>query len=1047
MWEGCVLLKPGLYEQIINKLMNKSLSQIDQALVVTEPLDSGDSHDVLSEYLHQYVGMALRDITGSDKLSRQIELCNRIIAQLNNPVEATNNEDTHALMPEARRLMSVIEHKANQHPQRPDTPLDRGCILTGTHLDPSLESQLRKEIRTASRIDILCSFIKWSGIRILEDELKEFTQKAGARLRIITTSYMGATDLKAIEFLRKLPNTEIRVSYDTRRTRLHAKAYTFYRDTEFGTAYIGSANLSQPALTQGLEWNVKVSQYESTHLWAKVTAAFETYWNDSEFVFYTEDERKRLHAALASEKTGADQPEYSVNFDLHPYPFQQEILDQIDAERTIQGRSRHLVVAATGTGKTMIAAFDYKRWCSGIKGTRPRLLFVAHREEILQQSLRVFRCVLRDQNFGDIWVGTHEPDTVDHLFVTIQTYNSKQLWDTQSSDFYDYVVVDEFHHTAAPWYKKLLKYHQPQCLLGLTATPERTDGIDILSYFNGHLSAEIRLPDAVNRKLLCPFQYFGISDVVNLNEFAWQRGGYRSTDLNKAYTGNEQRLQLVAQKVTETLLDVRQARGLGFCVSIEHANYMAAQFTTLEIPSEALSSESPSTQRKSVQKRLLDREINFIFTVDLYNEGVDIPEIDTVLFLRPTESLMVFLQQLGRGLRHSDGKDCLTVLDFIGQAHKKYRFDVRYRALIDDPSRPITKQIEQGFPHLPAGCSINLERIAKQHILNNIKQSLLGTKSFLVQEIADTVERTGHVPTLGEFLEQSKLDTDDIYRRSVSWSRLCVEASVMPDFVESDEERITKGLRRIQHTGDVDQIRYLLTMLNPEMDIPDDAHLDIVQLRHLLMMNFSIYGRNTGLNSVAQGITRLGNNPVLRNELIELLNYRLTRIGSTPQKVKLPFPCAMMLHAQYTRDEILAALGHWTLNDQREMREGVLHLPDIKTDIFLVTLNKTDADYSPTTMYEDYAISDTLFHWQSQNQISDSSPTGRRYIEHADRGQTIMLFVREQKSINGLSTPFYFLGPADYVSHSGNRPISFTWKLRYPMPASLLRKTARVVVT
>ncbi len=1045
-----MLLKPGLYEQMINKLVHQSLSQIDPALVVTELLDSGDSHDVLAEYLHQYIGTTLRNITGSEKLSKQIDICNRIIAQIAETHGGTNDGNPISLMPEAMRLMSVIEHKVTQHPQRPDTPLARGCILTGTRLDPSLESQLRKEIRTASRIDILCSFIKWSGIRILEDVLKEFTQKPGARLRIITTSYMGATDLKAIEFLRQLPNTEIRVSYDTRRTRLHAKAYTFYRDTEFGTAYIGSANLSQPALTQGLEWNVKVSQYESAHLWAKITAAFETYWNDSEFVFYTEDERKRLHEALDSERTGAEQPDFSVNFDLYPYPFQQEILDQIAAERTIQGRNRHLVVAATGTGKTMIAAFDYKRWCSSTNGTRPRLLFVAHREEILQQSIRVFRTVLRDQNFGDLWVGSHEPEGVGHLFVSIQTYNSKRLWETHNADFYDYVVVDEFHHAAAPWYKKLLKYHQPRCLLGLTATPERTDGIDILSYFNGHLSAEIRLPDAVNRKLLCPFQYFGISDVVNLNGYTWQRGGYRSTDLNKAYTGNEQRLQLVVQKVSETLLDVRQARGLGFCVSIEHANFMATRFRALGIPSEALSSESPISLRKTVQKRLRDKEINFIFTVDLYNEGVDIPEIDTVLFLRPTESLTVFLQQLGRGLRHSEGKDCLTVLDFIGQAHKKYRFDVRYRALIDDPARPIIKQIEQGFPHLPAGCSIHLERMARQHILQNINQSLLGTRSFLVKEIADYVERTGHVPHLGEFLEHLRLDTDDIYRRDISWSRLCVEAGVISDFEDPDEARVTKGLRRIQHIGGVDQIRFLLTVLNPANGIPDDSRLDVVKLRYLLMMDFSIFGKNTGLNSVTQGITQLYNNPVLRNELIELLNYRLTRIDTVPQSLVLPFPCPMTLHAQYTRDEILAALGHWKLDNQRELREGVLHLPDINADVFLITLNKTDADYSPTTMYEDYAISDTLFHWQSQNRTSDSSPTGRRYIEHSASDHTILLCVREYKDVNGvngLSSPFFFLGPADYVSHSGNKPISFTWKLRHPMPVRLLRKTARVVVT
>ncbi|MCE5200780.1 MAG: DUF3427 domain-containing protein [Armatimonadota bacterium] len=1042
------MLKPGLYEQIVDQLIHESMSQMDPSLIRTEILDDGESHNVLSEYLQHVIGSKLRGITGPEKLSRQVDICNRIIKQLSAADRDGIELDPASVMPDARRLLYVLDERALPpvYPERPDTPISQGCILTGTRLDPSFESQIKKEIRTASRIDILCSFIKWSGIRMLEDELREFTAKTGALLRVITTSYLGATELKAIEFLRKLPNTEVKVSYDTRRTRLHAKAYTFHRKTEFGTAYIGSANLSRPALTEGLEWNVKVSQYESLHLWEKVTAAFETYWNDAEFVSYSEEERPRLHEALQSERGGAEENGFAVNFDLRPYPFQQEILDQLEAEREVHYRDRHLVVAATGTGKTMIAAFDYKHWCGGRDGNRPRLLFVAHREEILTQSLHTFRHVLRDQNFGDKLVGQSRPDNLDHVFVSIQSYNAQRLWETLPADYHDYVVVDEFHHAAAASYGRLLKHIRPRVLLGLTATPERTDGIDVLRYFNGHMSAEIRLPDAINRKLLCPFQYFGISDSVDLSGLAWQRGGYRLDELNTIFTGNDLRADLVIQKVSEILLDPRQTRGLGFCVSIAHAEYMAEKFRQAGIPAESLSAESNRQSRNTVQKRLLDREINFIFTVDLYNEGVDIPEVDTVLFLRPTESLTVFLQQLGRGLRHSDGKDCLTVLDFIGQAHRKFRFDVRYRALIDDPSRSVADQVENGFPHLPAGCSIHLERIAKQHILRNIRQSLLGTRSYLVQEIADLVDRWGRVPSFGEFLEFYRLEPEDIYRRGVSWSRLCVEAGIAQDFSEPDEERITKGLRRIEHIGDAGQIRRLLEMLKQATPVDRDDELDEIARRLILMMDFTIWGKNSGLEMITEGIRKLEANPILIGELVQLLEYRLGRIDSVAPGVELPFLCPLTLHAEYTRDEILAGLGHWTLHDQREMREGVLHLPEIRADVFLITLNKTETEYSPTTMYEDYAISNTLFHWQSQSTTSEDSPTGRRYIEHIQRGNTILLFVREHKSINGLSAPYYFLGPSDYLSHSGSRPISFTWKLQHPMPARLLRKTARMVV-
>lgn len=281
----------------------------------------------------------------------------------------------------------------------------------------------------------------------------------------------------------------------------------------------------------------------------------------------------------------------------------------------------------------MIAAFDFRSW-SGPNGRRPRLLFVAHRQEILKQSLYTFRAVLRDQNFGDLWVGEHVAENHDHLFVSIQTYNSQRLWERMPPEHYDYVVVDEFHRAGAAWYDRLLGHVRPKVLLGLTATPERADGVDVLRYFGGHLSAEIRLPDAVNRKLLCPFQYFGISDSLDLSGLSWQRGGYRLDELDRLYTGNDHRASLVIQKLAEVLLDVRQARGLGFCVSIAHATYMAEKFRQVGIPAEALSAETGLHTRNSVQRRLREREINFLFVVDLFNEGVDIPEVDTVLFLR-----------------------------------------------------------------------------------------------------------------------------------------------------------------------------------------------------------------------------------------------------------------------------------------------------------------------------------------------------------------------------------------------------------------------------
>ena len=459
------MLHPGLYEQVINNALNRELSEVPEACKSTAPIDTAEASKVLAQYLTEVVQKGLDNVQDNGGgIEAQIELANQIVSI----IQTTTKEADFAALGvdrQAEQLLALLwkndprlaAGKAAKDIERPETSLAQSSLFTGAIHEPQMYTELKKEIVSADRIDMLVSFIKWSGLRLLMDELRQFTQNDG-ELRIITTSYMGATDVKAIEELRQLPNTKIKVSYDTKRTRLHAKTYVFYRDTGFTTAYVGSSNLSNAAISSGLEWNVKVTRKDLPETIDKIAATFESYWNAGEFEYYDEGQRERLARALKAEKYSETDHSGIYTLDIQPYSYQQEILDKLEAERAVRGHTRNLVVAATGTGKTVISALDYKRFCKQHPGKPCRLLFVAHREEILKQSLYTFRAVLKDANFGELLVGNYKADSIDHLFISIQTFNSQDFTAKTGADFYDYIVVDEFHHAAAPTYQKLLEY-------------------------------------------------------------------------------------------------------------------------------------------------------------------------------------------------------------------------------------------------------------------------------------------------------------------------------------------------------------------------------------------------------------------------------------------------------------------------------------------------------------------------------------------------------------------------------------------------------------
>jgi superfamily II DNA or RNA helicase/HKD family nuclease len=1273
-------LPAGLYEHLITELLQQRLGALppDHFYIQQQPVDPAEAARYLTGHLSQLIRFALNEVPTSQRPLAQIELANKIIRLIAREIDTVDLQ--HDLLATQGHLLEAIINRIDQpHADlrarvreiMPHTRLSQSELFTGNRAGVSLESEIKKEIASADEICWLVSFIKFSGIRTLLPTLREFTQHR--RFRIITTSYMGATDLKAIRELAALPNTEIKVSYDALHERLHAKAYLFLRNSGFHTGYIGSSNLSRSALTSGLEWNMKVTTREVAHIIDKFRKTFDTYWEDGDFErFDLQRDTDRLRQALQSQRNStlrgagtADDPDapISVFFELSPKPFQREILERFHTERTLHGRRRNLLVAATGTGKTVISAFDFKRYRKA--NPSARLLFIAHRKEILQQARHTFRHVLRDANFGELWVDGHTPDRLEVLFASVQTFNSQiDRLAALGADYYDFIIIDEVHHLTASSYRTVLQRFTPDVLLGLTATPERMDGGDITEDFDGRIAAEIRLPEALNRKLLCPFQYFGVTDQTDLRQVNWRNGKYDAGELTRIFTGHHiaarQRVQSILDALERYCTDPATVRTLGFCVTKEHARYMAETFQQAGYQADVLLGDTPRDEREAMRSRLREGKPNYLFVVDVFNEGVDIPEVDTVLFLRPTESLTVFLQQLGRGLRLSEGKDILTVLDFVGNARPEYDFEHKFRALIGRTRQSVQKEIEHDFPHLPLGCSIVLERQARDVILENIRRATSLNRRKMVQRIQQFRHQSTKPLSWGNFIAFHHLEPAAIYRyktggKYIGWNRLCAEAGVGPDFTEPQEFELSRYIAtRLLTTQSESYFRFVLALMdvgcdidvlrqreaglsevgrnsqyvnydpktsqivnansensysvnaddktsqivnindpssqivndnsenshsvntddrtsqfvniNPENSHPvniddgtsqivngnsgnshsvnnddkssqivnanpenshsvniddgasqivnsndqssqivnanpenshsvniDDGASQIVnsndqssqivnanlktsqsvnknsvdsqyvnssrtqsQLKlHntkisalALSLHYDIFqsdGPSSGAANLRESLLRLQSNPVMLSEIREVTEHLLNELDIIEKPLESDPDFPLHIHGRYNRDQILVAMRLHTWEHASSNREGVANNNDINAESLFITLNKSEEDYSPSTLYEDYALNEQLFHWQSQNASVPERGRGLSYVEHQQNGKEILMFVREHnKDHNGLTMSYVFLGPCEYVDHKGARPMNIQWSLAEPIPAYLLNESRKL---
>lgn len=530
--------------------------------------------------------------------------------------------------------------------------------------------QLINSLKQADSVDIVVSFLMESGVRMLLGELDN-ALKRGAKIRILTGNYLGITQPSALYLIKHKLGEQVDLRFYNEKNRsFHPKSYMFHYK-EYSTIYIGSSNISRSALTSGIEWNYRFSSKTDTQNYEKFYNTFVDLFENHSVVI-DDDELKRYSKNWHRPAVSKDLDRYDLQDSktsnnivlFEPRGVQIEALCSLENTRA-EGARRALVQAATGVGKTYLAAFDSKKY--------ERVLFVAHREEILKQAAESFKNVRDSDDYG-FFDGESKCTDKSVIFASVATLGRNEYLNNKyfASDYFNYIVIDEFHHAINDQYQRIVNYFNPQFLLGLTATPERMDGRNIYEICDYNVPYEISLKEAINKGMLVPFHYYGIFDDTDYSKLHIVRGRYDEKELNETYIGNVHRYELIYKYYCK--YGSRQA--LGFCCSKEHAREMAKEFSSRGIPSVAVFSDASGeyTEKRNVAiQKLKNGEIRVIFSVDMFNEGVDITSVDMVMFLRPTESPIVFLQQLGRGLRKCRGKEFLTVLDFIGNYEKAGR--------------------------------------------------------------------------------------------------------------------------------------------------------------------------------------------------------------------------------------------------------------------------------------------------------------------------------------------------------------------------------------
>lgn len=932
---------------------------------------------------------------------------------------------------------------------------------------------LKFEMLTADSVDFMVSFIRNSGLQLLVRPIEELL-KANKKIRILTSTYMNVTEPKALRRLLQYPNVEVKI-YESGKESFHTKAYLFHRHSGLNSILIGSSNISHSALVNGHEWNVKIPDFIHLPAFQQAKEKFETMWNDEMAVQMTEadllryerriEEAKRQGKSILASSYGSvsidERSSYEIKPSIQAIPNEMQLnaLKALNRTRK-QGYKKGLVIAATGTGKTYLSAFD-------VHSFQPkRLLFVAHREELLDRAIETFQSVFQKENLCGKFTGLVKEAHKPFVFSTIQTLSKDESLHSFQRTEFDYIIVDEFHHAGADSYLKVLEYFEPRFLLGLTATPERTDGKDVFKLVDYNVVYEIRLHDALKHNLLVPFHYFGLADqTVDYSKIKLVNGFLDEKELVAALNTNR-RVDYVIEMIQKYGYDGEQMVGLGFCVSIEHAKFMSEEFNKRGFHTTYLTGQHKPDYRKQVISQLEDERhpLQMIFTVDIFNEGIDIPKLNLILFLRPTESSTIFIQQLGRGLRKASGKEYVTILDFIGNYQKSFIVPLALMGQTNQRAFDVDSMriaIQHEFADLPGGCYVDLEEISRKQILEKIDSIRLNSTDILKNLYKQFKKDLGRSPEIRDFLYVEQAPNLHFFiHKFGSWVKT---KSKMNDCNPFDRELIknTYALEVVERLEKMFPIKWpyefnllQIALEKPRIYVEDivaelvsrfgvnievDQHTEFIKramerLTQTYKKQTWSFGQMYGDDFVVDSeFQKLISNLKMKQYIEERIEYGLIEFRRTyrPEQF-LSQGKKLILYQNYTRNDIIFLSGSTAKEGQ--WREGVSRVGNHY--YLFINLNK-DESVSDHLHYKDYFIDQSHFHWQSQNQTSHQSERGKDYIYHKERGKHIHLFVRKFNEMHGMTLPFMYLGEVDYVSSHGDQPMNIKWKLHHPVPEDI----------